>query len=330
MVEFIASTDIDLRMLTFSQRTKVFGQLLRDEREAELLREIADRVDDLHELKAEATDRWALKRHCGKVEFLLNNLTHIDQGRTPKNFPAVLASLYFDYFDGLIESTIISPSRWPGHEQIHMKTFELALSGLAESAANKSPNHLFTTGPVFQEATLTAMLNLYASCLKKDQANNHRVMEELTRIKYPTLPDYFDHDRSASFALIRAELRWSHQRLLLIKHGSPLIQEDSFILTRIEKLEAHLAISEEGRYYAMYAFEAVVFEFGDFVTASVDPAMGQRRSIVIQYIKGLWSLIHEEIVYHHHVFNSLLLYLSGFSAQFELENVPAAHRQAIV
>lgn len=330
MVELIESTDIDLRMLNFSQRTKVFGQLLWDEGHAELLKAIADRVDDLHQLKAEAADRRALERHCGDVNFILNNLRHIDQGRTPKNFPGVLASLYFDHFDGLVEKTIIRPSHWPGHEQIHLETFKRALTGLIENTANKSLNHLFTTGPVFQKAVLAAMLNLYASCFKKDEANNHLLMEELAGIKHTYLAEYFDQDRSTNFALVRDQLRRSHQRLLATKNGGSFLQEDLSAQTCNEKLNAILCLTEEGRYYAMYAFQAMVFEFGDLVTAPFDQTGEQRRSIVLQYIRGLWSLVRKDIIHHHYIFNSLFLYLHAWSSQFELENVPAAHPQAVL
>ena len=330
MVEFTASNHIDLRRLTFIQRTKVFRKLLRDERQGELFKVIPYQIDDLDQLKAEAMDRRTLEHHCSELEFRLLNLGRINLRETPKNFPAVLASLYFDYFDGLIESAIVKPSRWPEHEQIYLKTFRAALSGLIDNTKNENPSFLFTTGPVFQKAVLTAILNLYASCLKKDEASSRLITEDLVRINQAHLAGYFDQDRSADFALIRAGLRQSHQRLLSLKNGGPLEQEDLSAQTQIEKLHTPLSRSEEGRYYAMYAFQEMVFEFGGLVTAPLDQAREQRRSTVVAYIQGLWSLVHEEIIHHHHIFNTLLLYLQAQSAQFELKNIPAAHPQAVL
>lgn len=83
MVDFTASQHIDVRVLTFAQRTVVFKKLMREKDSGELLQAIPYRLDDLDHLKAEAMDLWTLERHCSDVELALYNLRHIPKGRTP-------------------------------------------------------------------------------------------------------------------------------------------------------------------------------------------------------------------------------------------------------
>ena len=80
----------------------------------------------------------------------------------------------------------------------------------------------------------------------------------------------------------------------------------------------------------MYAFQDMVWEFGGLITSPRDQAEEERRSIALQYIKGLWPLVRERIINNHYVFNDLLLYLDTCSAKFELDGVPAAHPQAVL
>ncbi|MYM27999.1 hypothetical protein GTP58_06665 [Duganella sp. CY15W] len=329
MVEFSASNDIDLRVLTFAQRAKVFRKLLRDKSQEDLLKIISHQFDDLEQLKLEATERIALQRRFSEVDMLIINPHIIVQGATPKNFPGVLASLYFHHFDGLTEDKIIRPSYWPTHEQIHLKTFNLALRELQGKAASKNDLIMFSAGPVFKKAVLAAMSDLYATCFRKDDAHL-TLLNGLDEISHGYLMTHFDEEKSATFALVREELRQSHRRLLALKNGDYSEHDDAALKTSINKLKTYLPQVEEGRYFAMYAFNELIFDFLEWIVAATGQPGEESQRVAKGYLSGLWSLVHKEFAHHHHIFNQVLLYLSHWAAKLELDGVPAAHPQAVL
>jgi hypothetical protein len=329
MAKYAVSKGIEFRQLTFVQRTKALKKLLQEKNREELLTMIAHQLDDLDQLKAEAEEGQALNIRFGKLTMCLHNPQLISHIGAPKNFPGVLATLYFLYFDGLSEKAIIRPSHWPLHEQVHLKTFRLALSGLKMHVVNTGSASVLASVPVFQKALLVAMLDLYGACFAKDEESNSFIKEELAAIGHDGLDKYFDEEASAVFAVIRNELRKAYQHLGALRNGAPAEQLDAALLANIKALQIRLPASEIGTYYAMYAFQDVIAEFGKWVVAPSSQTEEETRPSAIQFIKHLWPLVRDEIVYHHHLFNDLLLYLHAWSAKFELEDVPEAHPQAV-
>lgn len=329
MVELTVSHGFDLRRLTFSQRTKVFEKIFQEKNAEALLKTFSTQLDDLDQLRDEAAALRTIRSSFSHIDLLLYNPHLIEQIRTPKNFPAVLAFLYFIYFDGLSKKTAIPAPYWPGHEQVHFETLKTALASLNNNSNSPRNHHSNDPVPVFQKALIVAMLDLYSNYLKKDAATYESIIKEITEIGCTELAQHFEPKNSVNFSLIRQELRKSHQLLASTINRDSFSHVNAALQTNISQLKAYLPLSEEGRYYAMYAFQDIVAEFGVWVTAPSNQAEKETRSAIIKYIKSIWSLICKELIHNHYIFNHLLLFLHAWAIEFELDDVPPGHPQAV-